>query len=76
MGSTGQGSAAGGPVTINVSGHPEFSGDYAVAAALTLGIGAKVNVDGDTVLDNRPIKNVELYIAKIGGKPRIVATRM
>jgi hypothetical protein len=75
MGSTGSGTATGGPVQIDVSGHPELSGGYEVETAMALGIGAKANSDGNIVMDNRPLKNVELFIARIGGKSRIVAAR-
>ena len=75
MGSSGSGKASGGPVSIDVSGHPELSGGYDVETAAALGIGAKANADGNIVVDNRPIKNVELFIAQIGGKPRIVAAK-
>jgi hypothetical protein len=71
----GYGTATGGPVQINVSGHPELSGGYDVKTAADLGIGAKVNADGYIVMDNRLLKNVELFIAQIGGKPRIVAAK-
>lgn len=73
VGGSRQGSASGGPITIEVSGHPELSGGYDIETAAALGIGAKADADGHIELDNEPLKNVELFIAQIGGKPRIVA---
>jgi hypothetical protein len=75
MGSTGSGTASGGPISIEVAGHPELSGGYDLQTALALGIGAKADADGLIVVDTRPLKNVELFIAQIGGKPRIVAAK-
>jgi hypothetical protein len=47
---------------------------YDLKPAVALGVGAKV-ADGHIVMDNRPLKNVELFIARIGGKPRVVAAK-
>jgi hypothetical protein len=64
-----------GPTEIRVGGHPELTGSYDLDAELALGIGAKVNPDGSVVSDNRPLTNVELFIAQINGHARIVAAR-
>jgi len=74
--SSGTGSARGGPVEIEVKGHPELDGEYSTEYAVQLGIGAKVNSDGNIVMANGLLKDVELYIAQFGGKSRVVAAKV
>ena len=61
---------------VTVSGHPDLAGDYGVYEAMSLGLGPKANADGNIVLNTKPLKDVELFVARIGGKSRIVATKV
>jgi hypothetical protein len=65
-----------GNMHVTVSGHPDLAGDYAVYEAMSLGLGAKANADGNIVLNTEPLKDAELYVARIGGKSRIVAVKV
>jgi hypothetical protein len=69
------GSARGG-IEIKVKGHRQLDGSYSTEQALQLGMGTKVNADGNVVMPNGLIKDVELYITQIGGEPRILATKL
>lgn len=64
-----------GNMHVTVSGHPDLAGDYGVYEAMSLGLGAKANADGNIVLNTEPLKDVELFVARIGGKSRIVAVK-
>ena len=64
-----------GNMHVTVSGNPDLAGDYIVNEAMSLGLGAKANADGNIVLNTEPLKDVELFVARIGGKSRIVAVK-
>jgi len=60
-------------IHVDVVGYPELSSEFDLATAGSLGLGTKLNDAGTIVPEDQSLKNVELLVAKIDSKPRIVA---